>query len=29
MGPDETKAFVEAQYNVFNHAIKKLDMTIE
>jgi tripartite-type tricarboxylate transporter receptor subunit TctC len=29
MGPDETKAFVEAQYNVFNDAIKKLDMTIE
>ncbi|MEM7257914.1 MAG: tripartite tricarboxylate transporter substrate binding protein [Pseudomonadota bacterium] len=29
MSPDETKAFVEAQYNVFNEAIAKLGMTIE
>jgi len=29
MSPDETKAFVEAQYNVFNDAIAKLGMTIE
>jgi len=29
MSPDETKAFVESQYNVFNDAIAKLGMTIE
>jgi len=29
MGPDETKAFVEKQYNVFDAAIEKLGMRIE
>ena len=29
MGPDETKAFVENQYNVFDGAINKLGMRIE
>jgi len=29
MGPDETKAFVENQYNIFDAAIEKLGMRIE
>ena len=29
MGPEETKAFVESQYNVFDAAIEKLGMRIE
>ena len=29
MNPEDTKAFVEDQYNVFNDAIEKLGMTIE
>ena len=29
MGPEETKAFVESQYNIFDAAIEKLGMRIE
>ena len=29
MSPEETKAFVEAQYNVFSETMQKLDMVIE